>query len=188
MRNCLVILVVVLSLASIFFAGAQTRQSVQTDLALQRDSFDRPRKQIPESCPVTKPPAQRFVPPSPYPDKTSPDDFWFGTNGLWTNLRADGTWASLPRWPDGTFRQKLFWWSEGYDWHHDLQPKLKVTGKHLGSPSLPLQLAEHASHGWTDDPDHPFIVVGINIPALGCWKITGRFKDAELSFVVWVTE
>ena len=30
------------------------------------------------------------------------------------------------------------------------------------------------------------MVVGINIPSLGCWKITGRYQDEELSFVICV--
>ena len=27
---------------------------------------------------------------------------------------------------------------------------------------------------------------GIDIPAFGCWEITGHYKDRELSFTVWV--
>jgi hypothetical protein len=30
------------------------------------------------------------------------------------------------------------------------------------------------------------MLVGIDLPTLGCWKITGKYADAELSFVVWV--
>ena len=73
----------------------------------------------PESCATTKAPVEPFVPPSPYPTKTDRDDFWFGTNKLWTQLRKDGTWQGLPQWADGTFRQKIFWFSEGYSWHRD---------------------------------------------------------------------
>jgi len=64
---------------------------------------------------------------------------------------------------------------------------LQVTGKRRDSPAPPLGTDEHANNGWTNDPDHPFIVVGIDLPTLGCWKITGCYKDVELSFVVWVT-
>jgi hypothetical protein len=32
------------------------------------------------------------------------------------------------------------------------------------------------------------MVVGINIPKLGCWKFTGRYEDEELKFVIWVTQ
>jgi hypothetical protein len=147
-------------------------------------------KEVPQSCPVTKPPSHPFIPPSPYPSQTSSSSFWFGSEKLWTQLPTDGTWKGLPHYTptDTAFRQKLFWWREGYDWHNDKQPMLKVTGKRLDSPAPPLGTDEHANAGWGDDPDHPFIVVGIDIPTLGCWKITGRFEDAELSFVIWVTQ
>jgi hypothetical protein len=143
-------------------------------------------KEVPKSCPVTQPPTPPFVPP--YPIQT--DGFWFGTDRLWIQLPTEGTWKGLPHYrpTDTAFRQKLFWWREGYDWHNDPQPMLKVTGKRLDSPAPPLGTDEHANAGWTDDPDHPFIVVGIDIPTLGCWKITGRFEDAELSFVICVTQ
>jgi hypothetical protein len=143
----------------------------------------------PESCATTKAPVEPFVPPSPYPTKTDRDDFWFGTNKLWTQLRKDGTWQGLPQWADGTFRQKIFWFSEGYSWHRAPQPRLEITGQHLDVPaSAPLKLLDVASNGWTNAAEHPFIVSATNLPTLGCWKITGHYEDGELSFVVWVTE
>jgi len=30
------------------------------------------------------------------------------------------------------------------------------------------------------------MLVGVDFPTLGCWKITGQYKNSELSFVVWV--
>ena len=27
----------------------------------------------------------------------------------------------------------------------------------------------------------------INFPTAGCWQITGRYNDHELTFVVWVS-
>jgi hypothetical protein len=30
------------------------------------------------------------------------------------------------------------------------------------------------------------MLVGVDIPTLGCWEIRGRYAEAELSFVVWV--
>jgi hypothetical protein len=46
---------------------------------------------VPETCLVTKPSGQPFVPPSPYPTQPSKGTFWFGTDHLWTALPADGT-------------------------------------------------------------------------------------------------
>jgi hypothetical protein len=139
----------------------------------------------PETCVITKPPTHPFVPPSPYPTQTSNDGFWFGTEKLWTYLRKDGTWKGLPHYrpTDTAFRQKVFWFSEGRQ--IAAQPKLEVTGERLDASAPPLQAA--TSNGWTNDRRHPFMVTGMDIPTLGCWKITGHYKDVELSFVVWVT-
>ena len=172
-------------LTPICFAAMQTPHSTGAVLVSASQPLPDPAKdKVPESCPITKPPTHPFVPPSPYPNETGPDGFWIGTNKLWIGLRRDGTWEKLPQWPDGTFRQKLFWWHEGYNARRDPRPNLKVTGKRLDSPAPPIQ--SEASNGWTGDADHPFIVNGINLPSLGCWRITGHFEDAELSFIVWV--
>lgn len=144
---------------------------------------------VPTTCPVTKPPTPAFVPPAPYRDKTDPRSFWFGTEKLWSRLRSDGTWKGLPHYKpdDPTFRQKLFWWRQGYDVRSEPQPKLTVTGMRLDSSAPPVLLADRASNGWQQE-DQPFMVVGINLPSLGCWKITGHYEHEELSFVVWVTQ
>lgn len=188
MRNHVFAVATILLVTPSSFTTPQTpapKQAAPTSAS--RPSQEGAKEKVPESCPITKPPVNAFIPPSPYPSKGGDDRFWYGTNKLWISLRTDGTWWSLPHWPDGTYRQKLFWWSEGYDWHRELQPMLKITGERLDSPAPALATDEHANNGWTDDPSHPFIVTGINLPTLGCWKLTGRYRDAELSFVVWVT-
>jgi hypothetical protein len=145
---------------------------------------------VPQSCPVTKPSAHPSVPPAPYPNDIGPDSFWFGTSKLWAFVHKDGIWKGLPHYrpTDTAYRNKLFWWREGYDGMHDPQPKLKVTGERLDAAAPPLQSDEQANAGWKDDSKHPFIVAGIDIPTLGCWKITGSFRDEQLSYVVWVTQ
>jgi hypothetical protein len=30
------------------------------------------------------------------------------------------------------------------------------------------------------------MLTGVVVPEIGCWKITGKYAQAELSFVVWV--
>jgi hypothetical protein len=189
MRNTILPLAISL-FAPICLAALQTPHSTEAPFEPGARPLQDPLKRdVPESCTVTKPPAQPFVPPSPYPNNASASAgyFSFGTNKLWIYLRTDGTWQGLPQWADGSLRQKLIWWREGYDWHRNPHPPLQVTGSRLNSPAPPIQSG--VSHGWTNDSNHPFITNGINLPALGCWKITGRFgDDAELSFVVWVTQ
>ncbi|SRR5216684_3919054 len=159
----------------------------QASLAQQPGASNPDR--LPDSCPVTKPYQSRlFVPPFPYPAKASLGDFWFGSDRLWTALPVNGTWRGLPHFTpsDPTFRQKLAFGREGYDWHTEPQPRLKVTGKRLDSPAPPL-LSDRANNGWIK-PEQTFMVTGINFPTLGCWEITARYQDDELTFVVWVAK
>jgi hypothetical protein len=142
---------------------------------------------VPDSCPVTKLQEHPFMPPAPYP---SVGNSWIGTAKLWTFVPSDGMWRSLGHYTpeDSRFRQKLFWWHEGYDFRIENPPTLTVTGERLDALAPPIAMDEHANNGWTDDSKHPFMVVGIFIPTLGCWKITGHYKGEELSYVVWVTK
>jgi hypothetical protein len=143
-----------------------------------------------DSCPVTKSPLMAFIPPSPYPTELPANSFWFGTEKLWTNLRMDGTWKGLPHYQptDSAFRNKLFWWHEGYDWRTENAPNLTVTGKRLDAPAPSLTTDEHANAGWTNDSHHPFIVAGVFIPTPGCWQITADYKGDTLTFVVLVSQ
>jgi hypothetical protein len=152
---------------------------------------EKPKKPVvPETCPVTKPAMQPFVPPPPYPAKPDPSSFWFGTDRLWTALPETGAWARLPHYSPSdptlrqTFRQKLFFWSQGYDPHTKPQPNLNVTGKRLDATATPLQSDEHANGGWTKDDQ--FIVTGINFPTTGCWEVRATYGGDQLTFVIWV--
>jgi hypothetical protein len=143
--------------------------------------------QAPDSCPVTKPSEPSFQPPAPYPSNGS---LWVGSPRLWTKVPADGIWNSLGHYTpdDSRFRQKLFWWSEGYDWRTENPPQLTITGIRLDGPAPPIATDEYANAGWTNDREHAFMVTGIFIPTLGCWKVTGQYKGEELSYVVWVSQ
>jgi hypothetical protein len=143
---------------------------------------------VPDTCRVTKASDQPFVPPFPKLAKQAEDSFWFGTDRLWTQLPANGTWRGLPHYTpkDPTFRQKLFFGRQGYDAHKEPEPKLRVTGRRLDVLAPPL-LADRATNGWVQ-PDQQYMIVGINFPTLGCWEITGHYEDDELTFVVWVAQ
>jgi len=160
------------------------------DLAASIQAAVSPGPNPSDSCPVTKPPLMAFNPPSPYPAELPAESFWFGNEKLWTNLRMDGTWNGLPHYKptDSAFRNKLFWWHEGYDWRTENPPNLSVTGKRLDAPARPLATDEHANAGWTNDSHHPFMVAGIFIPTPGCWQITGDYKGDRLTFVVLVRQ
>lgn len=137
--------------------------------------------QVFASCPVTVPNAD-FVPPSPYPSKApGRATSWHGTPRLWTMLYGDGNWHSLPRNPHG-FRQKVFWWSPGYDGRTNPVPKLTVRGRRLDGDgsfvSGPATNAHDGSFGgWA-------MLTGVDVPSAGCWELTGEYGGDTLTFVV----
>jgi hypothetical protein len=138
----------------------------------------------PQTCPVTRPPTQAFLPPPPYPSQHSSDGFWFGNEKLWVRLPTNGTWNHLPHYrpSDTAFRQKIQWWRKGYDWRTDNPSKLVVTGERLDSPAPRLASQSNAS-GITGQA---FIMSGLDIPTLGCWQVTGDYAGDKLTFVIWV--
>ena len=101
-----------------------------------------------------------------------------GTDKLWTMLPTDGPWRGLiPQKPgDFAYSNKLPW---GGTFSFNDGP-LTVTGKRLDG--LAPKFTEIEPISW----DHEFMG-GINIPAFGCWEITGQYRNKEISFVVWVT-
>lgn len=145
---------------------------------------NRAQNEVPQTCPVTKPPTPPFAPPAPYP---SDHQIWIGSPKLWTNIPRGGFLGHYT--PDGgRFCKKVFWWSEGYDWRKENPPELTITLKRLDGTAPTLFAADHANAGWTNDSKHPFMVQAIFIPTIGCWKITGRYKEQELSYVVWLAK
>jgi len=154
--------------------------------ALEPSQNQRRITAVPNSCPVTRPEDQPFVPPLPYPAKPSVDQFWFGTDRLWTALPTTGTWR-LGHYTsdDPTFRQKLPFWRQRYDPHAEPRPNLTVSGRRIDSQAGPLQSDGKGVGSWTKRDQ--FIMTGINFPTTGCWEITGGYENDELTFVVWVT-
>lgn len=139
----------------------------------------------PSTCPITRPPDVPFAPPAPYPARP-PDryagQFWYGSPELWTMLGTDGTWSALPRGADG-YSQKVFWWREGYSADAEATPALTVSGERLDAATPPFE-AKGATNASADFGQA--MLIGINIPTDGCWKITGHYHGHDLSFVVWV--
>jgi hypothetical protein len=143
----------------------------------------RPVKDNSTACPVTSPPHPAFIPPPPSFRYAPSGEFWYGTAGLWSTVLGDGTWRQLPHGETG-YRQKLFWWRQGYNGESDPRPKLTVTGRRLDGTAPPLiasraTSAYHASFDWA-------MLVGVDIPTAGCWEITGQLDHHQLSFIVWV--
>lgn len=137
----------------------------------------------PHSCLVTTSQDPAFVPPSPYDSLGFEGMFWYGSNFLWTAIPNDGAWLGLPHSPSG-YTQKVFWWREGYVWTEEPEPDLIVTGERLDASAPPL-VGSKGTNAYASDIGSAMLV-GVDFPTPGCWKITGEYRDAALSFVVWV--
>ena len=79
---------------------------------------------------------------------------------------------------------KTFWGSLDFNYREEYPPKLKVTGKRLDGEAPPL-LTLPATNAFPG-PAAAAMLVGIYVPAPGCWEITGDYKVQKLSFVVWL--
>ena len=172
-------------------ANAKSLQGNQkpTVVPAQPTATETPQEEVVSSapskdCPITIPQDPPFTPPAPY-SPTSPfaDYFWYGTNSLWTVVPKSGVWAGLPKDSQG-YGQKVFWWREGYVWNEEPEPEITVTAERLDA-SAPIFSVSGGTNAYADDIGSAMLT-GVGFPTLGCWKVTGKYKDAELSFVVWV--
>ena len=140
-------------------------------------------KDPPADCPVTTH-TTSFEAPAPYsPSATWPSEFWYGSEHLWTALPVDGVWSGLPNNPEG-YTQKIFWWSSLFSLKDELEPELVVFGERLDAKAPPLKVSKATNASAKDIGDA--MLVGVDFPTLGCWKITGQYKKTGLDFVVWV--
>jgi hypothetical protein len=133
------------------------------------------------SCPVTLAAERPFPEPSP----STASRFWYGDEKLAVLLKAGGRWRGMG--PDRSYRDKLFWWRQGYDGTAEPTPKLIVTGRRLDgdAPALAIPGSTGANHpdfgGWA-------MLVGVEFPVAGCWQVTGEYGAHKLTFVVDVRE
>lgn len=136
-------------------------------------------------CPVTQPPEEAFIPPEPFRQEPYPGQFFYGNNDLWTAINQ--TWYALPYNEGYGYVQKLFYQREGYFWLDEPEPALTVTGRKIDPDSNVEQTltASRATNGYTAE-DGSFMLVGVDIPSLGCWEITAQYLDTSLTYTIWV--
>jgi hypothetical protein len=64
------------------------------------------------------------------------------------------------------------------------KPDLAVTGQRLDAKAPPL-IVSQATNAYASDIGFAMLV-GVDFPTHGCWKVRGEYKKASLEFVVWV--
>jgi hypothetical protein len=187
MRGRIFPLAIISLFTTICFAALQSPLSTRATLASASQQLqDRVQKQVPKACPVTKPPAQPFVPPPPYWTDHGRGQFWYGTESLWTLLGVKGTWNihNNVLESQGAYTTKLTYWRRGFDWRREPEPNLVVIAKRLDREAPPV--AADPAHAVLVTTERPGMMTGIDIPSSGCWEITARYSGDSLSFVVSV--
>src|SRR5262249_47511478 len=135
-----------------------------------------------EGCPVTRPPSQPFVPPPPYWTDHGPNQFWYGTESLWTLLGAEGV-GHVDK--NGRYGTKLTYWRRGFDWRKEMEPQLVIHARRLDRDAPVIDVA-HANAVFVTGRAAAAMMTAIDIPTAGCWEITAKYKTQALSFVVSV--
>ena len=150
--------------------------SVVACTAMGQQNSPEQRPVAPASCPVTLAPAVPFTPPGLHETDKDDNDFWYGTEKLWTTLRRSGdVWGWVPRAPGHEYdlTAKIFWFSVDYDRHREGNADLKVTGRRLDGDAPPL-LTLPTTNALGDPYDA--MLTGVYVPTPGCWEITGDYK------------
>jgi hypothetical protein len=126
---------------------------------------------IAPNCPVTL--ANGSTPPGegPIPDH-------HGNGAIWTTLWPAGRALVPPQMvqPDGSLMMKWGWW-------RGVEGQLTVEGRRLDAPAPPLRAEIAEGYG-----DTGFQGGDLIFPTEGCWEVTGKVGDTELTFVVFVVK
>lgn len=135
-----------------------------------------------DACPVTRPDPP-FVPPPGFMATPPVNESGWGSAALWTLLHDDGEdWTGLAQTSTG-LRQKTFWWSADWSLEAEPEPAITVFARRLdGTGTLTFGPGTNASASAFGTA----MLVGIDLPTGGCWKISARYRSAELAYVVWV--
>lgn len=131
-------------------------------------------------CKVTKPTA------GTRPPKPVPASFNYGNarvavalnppNGRIVAGRLPGGGYRATINPDGSIHAKYGWWRAG------TRPGLKISGRRLDAPAPPLRASI------PDGYYGGFQATGLTFPTVGCWRVTGRYGTATLTFTVLVSK
>ena len=137
----------------------------------------------PPHCPVTipngrQPPVKHFggtvtYSPTYRGPRSDRDPGAHGNGKLWTVLPLDGKLLLSPA-KDRSIGEKFFWW-------RGVRGRLTIRGRRLDAPADPLRSDVPEGYGETG-----FQASGVYFPSEGCWEITGKVADSELTFVLEV--
>jgi hypothetical protein len=128
------------------------------------------------ACATTTPAGASLGKPFP------PSENWYGSEVLAVILPPDGIWGGTE---ELHYRGKLFWWSYGFE--PGTESHLKVSGHRLDATALAANVSRPSSAyaaslgGWA-------MLVAVEFPSTGCWRISGEYNGQRLSFIVDVSD
>jgi hypothetical protein len=169
---------IVLALALSAFAQEQPLAARPQSNRTPNDTASRPDTP-PKSCDVTIPSSRPFAASFRLSRLGHPfdGDAWYGTEALWTAVPMNGVLHGPgPISSDFAYDNKMPWFSNLPN-VSKLHGPLVITGRRLDGPA-PAFTETFGDVG----------MVGIAIPRFGCWQVTGHYRDAELTFNVWVAQ
>ena len=136
-----------------------------------------PAKAPNSSCPVTDVRGQRP------PDRATPS-FNYGNavirvaleprNGRLVAGRLAGGGERATITENGSISAKFGWWRAG-------NGRIRITGRRIDAQAPPLRA--HVPAGYA----RGFQATGLTFPTTGCWRVTGRYAGASLTFTVLVS-
>ena len=145
-------------------------------IALQLFAASAATAQTGVACPVTTAPASDAIRPA--------QDLWrHGSDAFGVFLPSDSRWHGMTA--EHHYRNKVFWYREGYDGRLEPRPSLTVHGRRLDGPAARVAIADatNAHHGdfggWS-------MLTMVEFPEAGCWEVTGEYGRDTVTFVVRV--
>ena len=100
------------------------------------------------------------------------DDLWVGGLGDGGVIDARPVFVA----DDGSIGWKLGWW-------RGVSGTLEISGRRQDADAPPLEASVPEGYGSTG-----FQAAGVSFPTEGCWEVTGRVGDAQLTFVTYVID
>jgi hypothetical protein len=64
------------------------------------------------------------------------------------------------------------------------EPAISVAGRRLDRAGPTFRAGDPGTNASFDNTTA--MLVGVGVPTSGCWELTGRYRGAQLSYIVWV--
>jgi len=107
---------------------------------------------------------------------------WFGSESLAAIIPADGHWQGMGL--ANNYRNKFWWWRKGFT--EKPMSELVITAIKLGTEESFVVSTNGYAYEGSDSYSWDAMIVAMEFPSSGCWKVTGEFADAQLDIMLQV--